>query len=116
MAIKRHAMLIKAIIALGVIFVGAMVLLAATQTHEEVAGLASATEHLSSTFRYFRWGALILLITFWDNVVDLYGSYRELSAEQIEYAKTLQLRIGAMLVAFDLLVIEGLPSKLIELV
>lgn len=116
MAGKRHAMLIKAIIALGVIFVGGFLLLAATQTHDEVAGLASATENLSSTFRYFRWGALILLITFWDNVVELYGGYKELSTEQLEYAKSLQLRVGTMLVAFDLLVIEGLPSKLIELV
>lgn len=113
---KRHSLLIKSLIALAVLVVGSTLILMATKTHNEVAGLAEATEQLNNTFRYVRWTALVLLITFWENVVDIYGSFRELSGEQIEYAKSLQLRIGVMLVAFDLLVIEGLPTKLIELI
>lgn len=116
MAKKRHSLLIKSLIALLAMIVGGMIFLAATNTHEEVAGLSAATDNLSETFRYFRWTALVLLITFWENVVDIYASVKGLSEEQSAYAKTMQWRVGAMLVAFDLIVIEGLPAKLIGLI
>lgn len=115
MAKNRHSLLIKSLIALAALIIGSTLFLTATKTHDEVAGLAESTDQLNNTIRYIRWTALVLLITFWENVVEIYGSYRELSKEQIEYAKNLQVRVGAMLVAFDLLVIEGLPAKLIEL-
>lgn len=116
MAKSRHSLLIKSLVALLALFVCSMLFLAATNTHEEVAGLAAATDKLSETFRFFRWAALVLLITFWDNVVDIYASMKELSDEQSTYAKTMQWRVGALLVAFDLIVIEGLPAKLMGLI
>ena len=113
---KRHSLLIKSLIALAALIIGSTLILMATKTHKEVASLAEATEQLNNTFRYIRWTALVLIITFWENVVDLYATLRDLTPEQSEYAKSLQLRVGAMLVAFDLLVVEGLPAKLIELI
>jgi len=110
---RARKYLLKALIGLAVLVIIGMILLAATNTHEEVASLAEATQDLNNVMRLFRWTVLVLIIAFWEKIVELYAPVKGLSEKQIAYAKSLQWRVAAILVVFDLLVIEAIPARLL---
>lgn len=104
--------LIRALIGLAALIICGMILVAALNTHEEVVGFSQTVQSWESTLRLFRWTLLILVIAFWEKIIDLLAPVKNLTAEQVAYAKSIQWRVAVILVVFDLLVIEAVPAKL----
>ena len=87
----------------------------AVGTADSVAKTASLTGGLVEDLRLMRWGVIGLIILMWNKAVVVLASYRELSDERVAYAKSLRWRVAVYFVIFELVIIEGLPSKILGL-
>jgi len=62
---------------------------------------------LANSFRPIRWGAIAIFIYIYPFLVDQVAKSKNLSEEQIIEAKSKQTKVGVLLVAFELLVVEN---------
>lgn len=105
--------IVKGLALLGLIAVAIVAYLIAANTTEEVSGMAVSASTLTDQLRPFRWGLIALTFLLWNHLVPLWGQWKNLSEERMEYAKSLRWRLLAYTVLFEVVIIESLPSKLL---
>ena len=98
-------------ISLGLIAV-LILLVVAGKTHNQVASIVEVLGSFESVARFIRWGALGATIMFWDSLVDYIGKVKGFDEQQIQRAKTMRWRIAAFIVAFEFIVVEAVPARL----
>ena len=114
---KRHY-LKKSLLWLAGLSVGLIAILGllnvAAQSHTQVASLVQSISSFESTARFIRWGLLGGVIMFWDQAVDYTARVKGFDDEQIARAKAMRWRVAAFIVAFELIVIEAVPARLMD--
>ncbi|MDX1750884.1 MAG: hypothetical protein R3271_11245 [Methylophaga sp.] len=83
--------------------------------NEQVSSLSGSIEGLKNKFTLFRWSVLGLIIVFWPQLINLIAKYYDARSEQVDAMKNRRWRYAALFIAFDLIVIEALPGRLLGL-
>ena len=86
----------------------------AAQTHNQVASIVQAIGSFESIARFVRWGSLGALIMFWDQIIDYAGKAKGFDEEQLARAKAMRWRVAAFIFAFEFIVIEAVPARLLD--
>lgn len=101
----------KTVLFLLVLVAAGIGLLLVAATNEEVASLSEMS--LKDSTRLIRWGAAGSVIIFWDNLISLWANHKGLDDEQTQRAISMRWRVAAWFVAFELIVIEALPVRIL---
>ena len=112
-SIKGLSLLKKRILFLLACIVLICAYVMATGNAESVANTAITTSGFVEKTRMIRWVGIILLVSFWPQVVKILGHYYNLPDDRRVYAESLRWRVAVYFIAFEFLVIEGVPGKLL---
>lgn len=85
----------------------------ATHTHERVATTVLSLNSFEGAFRFIRWSILGALITFWDEISEVAGKYYGFEEDQLNRTKSMRWRVAALMIVFEVLVVEAVPAALI---
>tara|TARA_R110000787_G_scaffold285955_1_gene402892 strand:+ start:20118 stop:20480 length:363 start_codon:yes stop_codon:yes gene_type:complete len=107
----KKSMLFLAAISAGMVVI-LILLNIAEHTHNHVASMVQSVSSFESFARYIRWALLGAIIMFWDSLVDYIGKVQGFDEQQIQRAKTMRWRIAAFIVAFEFIVVEAVPARL----
>ena len=84
-------------------------------TGESITDISTFTASLTSTLRPFRWLFLFSIVAFWPFLIDFLARKHALDAERVAYGHSLRWRVGLYLIAFEFIVIEAVPARLLGL-
>ena len=82
------------------------------ETKDGAAKLSASVTEWQTSLRIVRWTAIAVLAVYWLEACQLLAKYKNLSPEQTERAGAMRWHVIISLIAFELLVIESLPSKI----
>lgn len=106
----------KSLLWLGVITVLVLVsiglVFTASNTHQQVASIVSGLSSFESMARFVRWGLLGALIMFWEQAAAYIVHLKSLDEEQHQRLLAMKWRVALFILAFELLVVEAVPAKL----
>lgn len=115
---RRRHYLKRSLIMLAGLSVGLIVILGllnvAAQTHKDVANIVQSLSSFESVIRFVRWGVLGGVVMFWDLIIDYAGKVKGFNEEQIVRAKAMRWRIAAFIIAFEFIVVEAVPARLMD--
>lgn len=114
---KKHY-LKKSLIWLAGISVGLVIIIGlinvVANTHNEVASVVQSLSSFESIARFVRWGFLGTVIMFWDQIVDYAAKAKGFDEQQVIRAKAMRWRVAAFILAFEFIVIEAVPARLMD--
>lgn len=113
---KHHYLKKSAIWLVGMaifIAISISILTIAFNTHTYVANIVEVVNNFSVIARFLRWMILGGVIAFWDFIVDKAAIFKDLTPDQVSRAKSMRWKAAAYIIAFELLVIEAIPARLI---
>jgi len=114
---KGRSYIRKALLALVVISLGLVVILAllysAVKSDQQVSRLLDSVNNISSIARYLRWAVIGGVILFWNEIIDYLSITKGLDSAQGLRAKSMRWHVFLAVIAFEVLVVEALPAKLL---
>ena len=115
---KGRSYIRKALLALVVISLGLVVILAllysAVKSDQQVSRLLDSVNNISSIARYLRWAVIGGVILFWNEIIDYLSITKGLDSAQGLRAKSMRWHVFLAVIAFEVLVVEALPAKLLS--
>ncbi|MBD3633660.1 MAG: hypothetical protein HUJ23_01985 [Methylophaga sp.] len=84
------------------------------ETKDDLSKFSANVSGWNNSLRFVRWALIASLVVFWSEICQFMAKYKELSSAQLEHAKTMKWRVIGALIVFEILIIESLPTKLIE--
>lgn len=110
--LKKSLLWLAGITAALIVILG--LLNVAAQTHQEVANTLQMMSSFEMYARYLRWGLLGGVIMFWDQISEYYGIAKGFDDVQIQRAQAMRWRVTAFIIAFEFVVVEAVPAKLMS--
>lgn len=92
----------------------ALILSVFIETKDGAAKLVDSVTEWQTSLRIVRWTVIAALTIYWSEACQLLAKYKQLNHEQMERARAMRWHVIISLIAFELLVIESLPSRIFE--